>query len=184
MKNMKTKNIGKIIAASIVSILFLSGMPGVLACDGWHEESPLYAGQDFENPIGNVEVTRECAARAMTVEYTTTGGWEITETHLAVTTSFDDIPQTGSGNPKVGKFPYRSEHDPAVTVVTYVIDLDDLFDGGPCEGTIYIAAHAVVQKLVGYDPDCNPIYDEETAWADTGYSFPGNSWALYFIIEI
>ena len=170
------KKIGKIIAASMASVLLLVGMPGIFACDGWHGDSPLYAGKDFENPIGNVEVTRECAAGIMTVKYTTTGGWVINETNLAVATSFDDIPQTKKGNPKIGGFQYQSEHDPGVIVVTHDIDLDDLFNGGPCEGTIYIAAHAVV-----YNP-CSGV--EETAWADTGYSFPGNSWALYFTIEI
>ncbi len=179
------KNTAKIMTIGLIGALLFIGMPGpvLFACDGWHYVSPLYAGQDFDNPIGQVEVIRTCGSPTMTVKYTTTGGWVINETNLAVATSFEDIPQTKSGNPKVGKFPYSSEHDPGVTIVTHVIDLNDLFNGGPYVGTIFIAAHAVVFN------QCSGI--EETGWADTGYPpdppeymFPGNSWALYFTIVL
>ena len=186
MRQIKTKNIGKITAASIVSILFLAGMSGVSAC---HLDTEIIAGQNWDNPVGNVHISHDSSwNRYMYITYMTSGGWEITETHLAVASSFNDIPQTKSGNPKIGKFPYSSHHDPAVTSVTYVIDLEDYIkpdSSGKYLGTLYIAAHSVVQKLMGYDSHGNPIYAEETGWADT-YSqpFPGNSWALWFSIVL
>ena len=126
----------------------------------------------------------------MHIKYTTTDGWEITETHLAVAKSFDDIPQTKKGNPKIGQFPYKGDHSPAVTEVTYTINLDDFDlynpDNGKYQGELFIAAHAVVRKLTGYDSMGNPIYDEETAWADT-YGQPfneNNGWALWLKVTL
>jgi len=175
MRQIRTKNIGKILAASIVGILFLTGMGGVSACQ---YDTELIAGQNWDDPVGNVHVNHPTSYdRYMYITYTTDGGWEITETHLAVATSFDDIPQTKKGNPKVGHFAYSSDNDPAVTEVTHVIDLEDYIEPdsyGRYLGTLYIAAHAVVE---------HPICGEETAWADTwGQSFPGNSIALFFTI--
>jgi len=99
----------------------------------------------------------------------------MSETHLAVATSLDDIPQTKSGNPKIGKFPYKADHPEGTVTYTYTIDLDDygLLNNGEYHGTLIFAAHAVVS---------HPSLGEETAWADTGQSFPGNSWALYFTL--
>ena len=79
--------------------------------------------------------------------------WEITETHVHAALDPEEIPHTKSGNPKVGKFAYQMDHDPAVKEYLYRIDL------GPeaVPGTkVYIAAHAVVRN------GCQ----EETAWAN------------------
>ena len=105
------------------------------------------------------------------VKYETTGGWELTETHLAVADSFDDIPQTKKGNPKVGRFPYKMMHDPSVTEYTYVIDLT-----WSADTELIIAAHAVVELR------SDGCVLQETAWADCGgidAQFPGNNWATY-----
>lgn len=175
-KMRKTKNIGKILVIGIPIILFLSGMGGVVsAC---HERSPLYAGKDFENPIGYVDV-RIASNDRLIIEYITEGGWTLGETNLLVTTSLDKY-VTKSGNPKVGHFS-KTSGSPVLetdTLVRYIIDLNEIFENG-IGGLLYIAAHAVVQ---------HPIEGEETAWADTGFSFAetfgGNSWALYFTIYI
>ncbi len=129
--------------------------------------------------VGWVHVWNDCDY--LYVEYITEGGWELTETHVAVATSFEDIPQTKKGNPKVGHFPYKMTHDPPVTLYTYEIELE--WTAGT---KLYIAAHAVVQKLIGYD-NCDPIYQEETAWANCGGPdayFPGNNWATYFTYHV
>jgi len=88
------------------------------------------------------------------------------ETHVAVAEAFEDIPQTKSGNPKVGQFPYKHEGLGGAMTDLYTIPLGDW---GP--GTeLVIAAHAAL---------CNG----ETAWADCGGPdayFPGNNWATYF----
>jgi len=76
--------------------------------------------------------------------------WHITETHLAVGDNFDeDIPTTGSGNPKIGHFPYSMFHDPSVSEYTYTIPLTDVdLSFGELA---YIAAHAVVCQYGGLD---------------------------------
>jgi len=84
------------------------------------------------------------------VQYVTTGGWVLTETHLHVATSMEGIPQN-NGNPPPGQFDYASEYDPSEGVTEpdpYVIPLADLGVADPCDPTmLYIAAHAVVAKL-------------------------------------
>jgi Ca-activated chloride channel family protein len=110
------------------------------------------------------------------VKYKTTGGWSMTETHLHVATSANAIPQK-NGNPTPGQFAYSNDHNPAVTEFEYKIPWT--WAAGT---TLYIAAHAVVQKQVGLDTECTPIYQTETAWAD-GDDFPGKNWATYFEYE-
>jgi hypothetical protein len=109
------------------------------------------------------------------VEYSTSSEWEIMETHFALGTSLDDIPQTKKGNPKIGRFPFQSEHPEGTDTHTYIINLDQCFPDGWTGKLLYFAAHAVVS---------HPCKGEETAWADTwGQSFPGSSWALYFTVQ-
>lgn len=103
----------------------------------------------------------------LVVTYSTAGGWELTETHLYLGAT----PPT-KGNP--GKFPYKHEDLGAVTSDQYVIPLADL--GVGCGDTLYMAAHAVVQKWTG---EC---WWEETGWA--GYSCPTavpfrKGWGVY-----
>ncbi|MFH1679585.1 MAG: hypothetical protein ABIH26_02960 [Candidatus Eisenbacteria bacterium] len=128
----------------------------------------LWAGQHHQ--AGSVTVS--VVDGSLSVDIQTTGGWVLTETHLAVATALDSIPQTGSGNPKVGKFLFQTEHDPAVTSYTYCTDpLAYLYEAG----NVFIAVHAKVELL---DEAGNAV-QEETAWAD-GLPFPGNNWATYF----
>lgn len=84
----------------------------------------------------------------LSVQYVTTGGWCLTETHLHVATFMDGIPQR-NGNPVPGQFDYPMEHD-CVTQYTYTIPLDEGWV--PCETYLYIAAHAVVQKVITEAP--------------------------------
>jgi len=91
------------------------------------------------------------------------------ETHLAVAEDFEDIPQTKSGNPKVGKFPFKNEGLGGAMMDMYTIPHD--FDAGT---ELIIAAHAAL---------CNG----ETAWADCGGDdayFPGGNWATFFYYTV
>jgi len=101
-------------------------------------EVTLYAGQN--TPVGTVTVTND--AENLTVTFATDPDWFIMETHLAVATSFGDIPQTKKGNPKVGKFPYKNSLDP---YEPFTISLSDL--GAGSGDTLYVAAHAVTCDL-------------------------------------
>jgi hypothetical protein len=63
----------------------------------------LYAGKNTQ--IGWVRVN--ITPSTVTVRFETFDGWLMTETHLAVVTAaqgWEKIPQTKSGNPKVGNF--------------------------------------------------------------------------------
>jgi hypothetical protein len=107
------------------------------------------------------------------VKFVTTGDWYMTLTHVHVADDWTDIPQTKKGNPIPGQFDYSMSHDPPVQSAMYTIPWDESWDG-----TIYVAAHANVQMLLGYDSEGNPIYQTETAWGD-GTDFPGNNWGTY-----
>jgi hypothetical protein len=93
----------------------------------------------------------------------------MTETHLAVGETLADIPQTRSGNPKVGHFPYAREYDTPVWSDIYLVPIPD--GGLP----VVMAVHAVV-TCPGWD-------EPETAWGSQCTQccdFPGRSWATWF----
>ena len=109
----------------------------------------LYAGQDID--VGTVSVWNDSIN--LYVEYITTGGWKMCETHLYV----------GKTNPQIltsapGQFPYSEEHNPAVSTFTYTIPMNTIDSYGLSKkgkkwvadndlgidtgDIIYIAAHA------------------------------------------
>ena len=101
-------------------------------------------------------------------------GWNIIQSNVSVHINADLIPQTKSGNPKLGKFEWGTKTVPPG--YTYSIPLNSI-DGGVLSGDeLCIAVHAVLQNK--YDPEYT-----ETAWAGCGenkFDFGGNSWAIYF----
>ena len=141
----------------------------------------LKAGQSID--AGSVTVSNDGVK--LYVTYETIDGWELVETHLAIATSLEGIPQTKKGNPVPGKFAYSMEHDPAAIEYTYEIDLEWVI------GTeLYIAAQAEVQKAVldefgepTYDDEGNQIFQTETGWGE-GSDFAGNNWAMYFTFTL
>jgi len=116
----------------------------------------LYAGQNID--VGTVEVWND--GEELHIVYNTTGGWEMTETHLAVATSIDGIPQK-NGNPPPGQFPYKHEDLGGVIIDEYVISLN----GWDVETELLIAAHASLLNLVDTvdvdaeekDPTCSNV---------------------------
>lgn len=131
-------------------------------------EVDLYAGQHINS--GNVTVWNN--GDELFVRFNTINNYYLSETHLAVALSVDEISQTKTGNPKVGLFPFATLNNPPVSEQIYSINLSDY---GYQEGdTLYIAAHAKVQLLNGD----GEVIQEETAWAD-GANFSGNNWATY-----
>jgi hypothetical protein len=135
------------------------------------EVHALLAGQTID--AGTVTLTSD--GSMLQVTYTTTGGWVLAQTHLAVGSELDEIPQTRSGNPKVGHFPYKETHDPPVTTFTYLVDLSEW--GLQPGDVLYVAAHAEVLL-----PD-EEGWQEETAWGE-GEPFPGHNWAMYMTYVI
>jgi len=97
----------------------------------------LFAGQTID--VGTVSVWNDCVN--LYVKYETTGGWVMTETHLAVVTSVADFPTNKPGNLMVGHFPYGEEN---IFQNTWeeIIELSAI--PAKAEQELFIAAHAVV----------------------------------------
>ncbi|MFX1530592.1 MAG: hypothetical protein ACFFBC_05730 [Promethearchaeota archaeon] len=102
------------------------------------------------------------------VKYSLIEDWWLTETHVHIASSMEEIPQTKKGNPIPGQFDYKNEHD-YVSEFQYQIPLSWLIGD-----QIYIAAHGVVKYI-----ESTSIEIKESAWA-SGDEFPGNNWATYF----
>lgn len=117
------------------------------------------AGQHIE--VGSVNISNDNTN--LYVEFTTTGDWYMTETHLLVGSV------SGIKNPAPGKFPYKANHDPAVQSYTYVIALNGLSE------SFSVAAHAAVVKV---DSEGN-VLQGETAWGEGPRFTPRGNWAMY-----
>ncbi|MEZ4649637.1 MAG: hypothetical protein R3E97_12805 [Candidatus Eisenbacteria bacterium] len=126
----------------------------------------LLAGQTID--VGTVTVENDGVELCVT--YQTSGDWLLYETHLDIRLELGDVPQTKSGNPKVGKFAHS--HDlSGVTSDEYCFSLSEL--GYTSGMNLVVAAHGVVERVVD-----GQSVQEETAWGE-GPEFPGNSWAMY-----
>ena len=127
-----------------------------------YTEVGLIAGQHHDAGIVSYQVVNA----ELIVTYTSTGGWEIGATHLYVG-DCNAIPTNRQGNPKVGRFPYKSTEDPGTTEVIWTIPVSEFPECG-C-----IAAHAELSLNTGNGNQ------NETGWAE-GEQMPGNSWAMFF----
>jgi hypothetical protein len=121
----------------------------------------LWAGQTID--VGTLTVSNDFDYIYFT--YATTGDWYLTETHLHVGESFDDIPTNGPGNPQPGHFNNATDHDPPVQTFTYAIDMGDW----DAYDYLVFAAHAVVDS---------ETMGNETAWAGC-YDFLGKRWGQW-----
>ncbi len=144
------------------------GSVNAAAPDYQHE--PLWGGQSTQ--VGRVNIWHD--AEWLYVQYNLWGGWVMTESHLAIALTLDGIPQTKTGNPIPGQFPYSRTYNPPVTNDTYQVpfttELANAISEGEAGG-IYIATHAVVQLMDG-----ERVVRQETAWSDC-HTFPGKNWA-------
>jgi hypothetical protein len=111
----------------------------LFAVGGNPDVYPLYAGQSI--PVGEVQVWNDEVNLYIKYIVNLTD-WCLQETHVAVATSLEGIPQK-NGNPIPGQFPYSGEHD-CVTEVLYTIPLPE---GIGCEDEIVVATHAAVINL-------------------------------------
>ncbi|MFX0105536.1 MAG: hypothetical protein ACFE75_08600, partial [Candidatus Hodarchaeota archaeon] len=178
------KNIKKKIVLIIVAVLLLASRIGIASTPVMEhtENNPysvdLFAGQHID--VGDVIVWNN--ADSVYVNYSLIDGWCLTETHLHVATSLEGIPQTqpnkkgnGGGNPIPGHFDYKGEHD-CLSTFTYEIPLtwnmDDL---------IYIAAHAEVQGIIGYEtPDLIAFKDALPNQVTMNVTYPYTGGPAYF----
>lgn len=138
----------------------------------------LIAGQ--KTVIGTVSVTN--SEDDITVTYLLSDGWYMTESHLHLAMDCDEVPQTRSGNPQVGRFEFSRNYDPATQRDTYVASLSA--KGFEEDDVVCIAAHAAVFK----DDNTNGVFDSgertETAWGHGDRFTERGNWAMRFKHEI
>lgn len=140
----------------------LSGTPN---CDSLKVD--FMAGQHTD--IGSIVVTADSSN--LYVTYNTEGGWVLKETQLYVG-SLSAMPQTPTGNPKIGNFPYKTSHTSPTTSYTYTVPRSN-FAGASC---VAIVPHAATQ-LIG--PNGEELKGE-TAWGAGTQLNTSGSWAMYF----
>lgn len=136
----------------------------------------LFAGQTIN--AGSVCVSVD--GQNLVVAYNTTGGWELTQTHLWVGDDLATMPQTKTGNPQIGLFPYKSGDITGTTSYTFSIPLSSLSASlDLCGHTFDIAAHAALRKADG-----SGGYQTQTGWG-AGTQINGRgSWATYFTYTV
>lgn len=142
---------------------------------------PLYAGQYLEAGYMTYVITEDpldeggySNTAVFIATYHLENGWEMSESHLYAG-GLEELPVNKPGAPKVGRFNYKTDHDPAVTEFTYTIPVTDLpaYDASADDnfiGGFVVAAHCVVS---------NPQFGTETGWADGGTSFSDKGWGSY-----
>lgn len=182
MKTKKNKNNESLrrfvyffLTLAVIFLCVASLSYGDVVITGSPQCKTLVAGQHID--AGNVCV--EINGDSLLVTYTTSNGWELLETHLWIGENLADMPQTSSGNPKIGNFPYKSGDIGGMT--RYVFSIPLSFLGGAdynqvlCGKTFYVAAHAALQK-----PDGCGGYQTETGWADGKPIVDQGNWAMAF----
>ena len=137
----------------------------------------LLAGQHTD--VGEVIVTHD-ETNIYVTYMISEPGWCLKEHHLHISSTLAGIPQTKSGNPKVGHFAYAGTHD---CVLEYTETIPIQWGAGV---QVYVAAHAVVSH--DNSNGDNTSYTKsgistETAWGE-GAPFPGNNWAMYFFYTL
>lgn len=109
----------------------------------------LYAGQDIL--VGSVEVYNN--EDNLYLKFIIDDpDWCLEETHVAVATSIDGLPQTKKDNPIPGQFDYKHEDLGCETEDLYTIILTDIDEDWECDDELFIATHAVVKKVITPTP--------------------------------
>lgn len=132
----------------------------------------LFAGQTTD--VGTLDLTevdtdKDGLNDAVSVTYSLTNGWLISELHFWAGVTLADMPQTKNGNPQIGKFPYNIAEASGMSSYTLVIPFESL-NYTDCEATYVAAAHASVYSGSR----------KETAWAAGTEMNVKGSWATYF----
>ncbi len=190
------KPLAKLTAAAAIAAFSL-GFAGPAMAGEYETDLTGYNGKKNSYVGGYVgAVTVSGMAGDFTVEYDTSGGdWLIVEIHTHAVNENDcsTVPQTGSGNPKIGKFDFQTSYsvEAADDMATHTITG---LDGGG-DNIVCIAAHAVVFEPSLLDPEnedldtLQEVLDAfgQTAWGDGdfGTQFSSrNGWATYFTVDL
>ena len=153
--------------------------PAVATLDGNGTKSwRILAGQTIEAG----EVTAKVNGSNLEVTFSTIDGWQLSEAHLWVGRSINDIPQTKTGNPIPGKFPYNSGALGGASTFTFNIPLDSTGLNFSCPADpveYYLAAHASVQK-----PNGSGGYQTETGWSEGSPITSKGNWATFSTLSM
>jgi len=135
----------------------------------------LIAGQDFDNPVGDVKVEYTPGDEFITVTYNTNEPWLMEEIHFHA--SFDPPESWGkpvvnkAGNPAPGHFLKVFEGLGESNSESFIIPLSEI-DGGVC-GALYFAAHAevrnVIDEFIVSEADSSMVYAYEEDTGNLGY---------------
>jgi hypothetical protein len=136
----------------------------------------LFAGQTTDAG----DVCLSVSGNDLVVTYATAGGWELTGASLWAGASLASMPQTNTGNPKVGLFPYQSGTLPAAaTSYQFRLPLSAFgLDASmtSCEAhKIFLAAHANLRL-----PNGDGTFRTETGWGDGARLVSRGNWAMSF----
>jgi hypothetical protein len=136
----------------------------------------LYAGQSIDAGTVCLSVSGD----DLVVTYETTGDWGLLEAHLWIGTSLADMPQTNTGNPQLGLFPYKAEDLGDATSVSFHVPIESL-GGEPavCDQSFYVVAHAALRR-----PDGEGGFQTETGFGDGDLINEYGSWATYFDVTL
>ena len=129
-------------------------------------ETALMAGQSTN--VGTVTIWNDDTK--VYVSYQTTGSYKVKRTHLYVG-ACNTIPVNGAGNPRIGLYPYSTDHGTGVQTFTYEILRSSLPAGCLC-----VSSHA---EVVGYN-STGGINFTETGWGYGEQVTDGGSWAMKF----
>jgi len=124
--------------------------------------TPLIADETV--PVGTVGVVQD--GTNLYVVYQTDSEWPIHQTALFVGSSASDIPTSGGGNPRVGKFPYLASHA-GTNEVVWEVPLESL-----TLPDVVVAAFAEVGAK------------REGAWGEGEMISPGGNWSMRFAHEV
>lgn len=149
----------------------------VITSDGFGERSyVLYAGQSLDAGSVTVQVTNE----NLVVQYQTTGLWKLGSAALWVGSSSNGYPQTKTGNPIPGKFPYKSGTLTNATSYLFSIPLAILGFQCPADNAIFFfMAHADLYRT-NYDGSIQ----RETGWSEGDRVVEKGNWATRSNFEL
>lgn len=167
------KSLSALLVVALLAGLFGVAFPAASAEAATYCGTPavatLFAGQTID--AGTVTVSND--DNNLYVTFTTADGWLLSQTHLHVADSLASIPQTKTGNPKIGNFAYQATHNPYVTTFTYTIAKGAL--SLDANSSVVIAAHAVVVKV----DESGNVIASETGWGNGKPFVSKGSWAMY-----
>jgi hypothetical protein len=165
------------LVTALAGLTLAAGAPAATAAPttcGTSTTKTLYAGQTTD--AGQVVVGND--ATNLYVTFTTTGGWQLSKTHVHAADSLAGIPVNKAGNPQIGNFRYQTTHNPPVTTFTYTIPKSAV---GPDNNvnSLVVAAHADLVKVDG----SGKVVASETGWGGGTRFTDRGSWATYLVHE-